>query len=344
MALIFPKSMKLIIKILLLIFPFFIINILYQNSDEWKNKYDLERFRSVPEGIEIANLGSSHGSAFDYKTSDFDGLTCFNLAIPQQTLDFDYAVLKQNINKFKKGSTLMILVSPFETDGIPDYEFNRDAKLRYYGFLKHKYFEDFSIHDWMTFKFLAIFLSPHPLADIKNLFTRPKVYNRFQKDEATLQCFDGSNSLQDTEKQEKRFDDLSDEEKQKQIRGYITEGWLILFPPMENGKDHNKKYIDLMIGLCKEHEIYPVIVTTPISREAFDVLYNGDTPTYYDMYKFHEELKLEYPEVKFLNYIDLYFNESHYFGDNNHLTRKGAREFSKKIHSDLVEFGFIAEN
>lgn len=339
MALIISKSMKLIIKVLLLIFPFFIINILYQNSDEWKNKYDLERFKSIPEGIEVANLGSSHGSAFDYNIGEFEGLNCFNFAIPQQTLDFDYAVLRQNINNFKKDSILMILVSPFETDGIPDYEFNRDAKLRYYGFLKHKYFEDFSIHDWLTFNCLAIFLSPHPLADIKKLFTGPKVSPNNRKDEVSLHFLDNSISLQDTK--EKRFDDLSPEEKQTQIKVYITEGWLILFPPSQVGKTYNKKYISSMIDLCKVHEINPVIITTPISKEAFDVLYNGSTTTYYNIYKFHEELKQEYPEVKFLNYIDLYFNESHYFEDNNHLTRTGAKDFSRRVYSDLSTLKYI---
>lgn len=94
MAFIFPKSMKLIIKVLLLILPFLIINILYQNSKGWKNKYDLKRFNSIPEEIENANLGSSHGSAFDYSIGEFEGLNCFILRIYSDLSSFKY--IKEN--------------------------------------------------------------------------------------------------------------------------------------------------------------------------------------------------------------------------------------------------------
>ena len=97
--------------------------------------------------------------------------------------------------------------------------------------------------------------------------------------------------------------------------------------------------VSTIIKLCNEHQINTVVVTTPITRSAYD--YISKNSVYYDIYKFHSELAERYPGTKFLNYINLNFDQDNFFCDSTHLNHEGRIRFSKVIYSDLVKFGFI---
>ena len=116
------QVLKLFYKFFFLIFPYTIVNIIYINSDLWKYKDAVYKFNNIPIGIEVANLGSSHGLlSFDYSIENYENLVCYNMALAQQTLDFDEKIFQQYIENFKEDSTIIICLSPFETNGIPDY-------------------------------------------------------------------------------------------------------------------------------------------------------------------------------------------------------------------------------
>lgn len=320
-------------KILLLFIPFILLNIVYTNSTTWKNKYGMNKYDSIPENIEIANLGSSHGfHSFNYNIEGFSNKTCFNFAIGQQTLDFDCGLLKQYIGRFKENSTLIICLSPFETDGIPDYKANRDSQFRYYGMLEKQNFDTFSRQDWFFFNYLALVTSKHPVRDIRDSLAELMASNK-----------NGSISPEVLPQASVLTDDINYErvplEERQQQAEEIVDVWTNFFPPDSKGKEHNLRYLDQMIRLCREHKINTVVVTTPISREVYDVL--RSRPPYYDLEKFYGELAEKYPETKFLNYIDLFFGKDRLFRDNNHLSPEGAIEFSKIIQSDIIRFGFI---
>lgn len=318
------QVLKLFYKFFFLIFPYTIVNIIYINSDLWKYKDAVYKFNNIPKGIEVANLGSSHGLlSFDYSIENYKNLVCYNMALAQQTLDFDEKIFQQYIENFKEDSTIIICLSPFETNGIPDYVLNKKAKDRYYRFIKPQLIEDFSLNDWISINIFPYFLSPHPL---KDLITISKEFS--QKTE---------NRKQAPVINEKNYGTASAEERIKQSEK--LGGWTDLFPPSEKGREFNLKKIDSIINLAKKHKINTVIVTTPITKDAFDVL--QEKKPYYDIYQFYKELEQKYPDTKFLNYLDLFFKNDYLFSDNNHLNSTGAREFSRIIYSDLKKFGYV---
>ena len=180
------QVLKLFYKFFFLIFPYTIINIIYIKSDLWKYKDAVYKFNNIPKGIEVANLGSSHGLlSFDYSIENYKNLVCYNMALAQQTLDFDEKIFQQYIENFKEDSTIIICLSPFETNGIPDYVLNKKAKDRYYRFIKPQLIEDFSLNDWISINIFPYFLSPHPLKDLITISKEfsQKTENRKQKTE-----------------------------------------------------------------------------------------------------------------------------------------------------------------
>lgn len=329
------NNLKLPLKILLLAFPFIAMTVIYGRLDILKNKYDLGKFDSVPENIDLANLGSSHAYiAFDYSTNGFKEMKCFNFALFQQTLDFDHAILKQYINKFKKNGILIICLSPFETNGIPDYEFDLNSKLRYYQFLKPQYIEFFSIKEMLYSHCLSIFSSPHPIYELKEAVKawyektiRREHYQALTSDE-NFEPEIFSNT----------YAEVSEEEKILQAENLVKH-WTKTIPPSPNGKEFNLYYIDRIITLCRNRNLKTVVVTPPISKEVFLEL--NKNSTYYSLSVFYEELEKKYPDTLFLNYVDLYFEKAHLLGDNNHLNKKGAREFSKTLYLDMKESGYF---
>lgn len=317
------KRLQLFLKISLLFLPFIAANTAICMCGIQLKKNYMERFTYVPKEIEVANLGSSHGGSFFYNIDEFKGLNCFNFANAQQTLDLDYALLRQYVKNFKKNSTLIICLSSFETNGIPSEELTWNSRQRYYSFLKGKYIENFSYSDWFFYKYLPLLSAKDPSKDLKKAFD---IIFKIKSDELPA------------ETEEECYDNIPDEEKSLKAEKFVKY-WKFLFPPSDEGKDFNRKYLDLIINLCREHDINTVVVTTPISREAYNAL--AEDKQFCDVQEFHNQLKLKYPDTKFLNYIDLYFDQNKLFKDTNHLNAAGAKEFSKVIFKDLKSFGLI---
>lgn len=322
------KSIDIIFKILILAFPFFLLNHIYLNSSVWEDKYGLKKFKSVPDNIEVGNLGSSHGLlSLDYDIDAFNDKICFNFALLGQGLDFDYAILRQFIDKFDCCSSLIVCISPFETNGIPDYNVNPNAKLRNYGFLDKAFIENFSYREWFTFNYLSLFVSKSRINDLK--FFLYEIISKFNKNKMS----DISIDLE-----YKTYDDMPYELKMVKKKELIN-FWATMYPPKTEGKDFNLKYLDSIVELCYQHGVNPIIVIPPIARESVEELM--ETNIYYDIFEFHNDISKRYCDIKCLNYIDLFFDRNTYFRDNNHLSPEGAREFSKTIYSDLVKFGYI---
>ena len=81
------KSMlTLFIKLFVfLLLPFEIINLIYCHVELNYTDNGITKFRKVPKDIKVANLGSSHGSAFDY--SEFPEYKSFNFYIRARSCD-----------------------------------------------------------------------------------------------------------------------------------------------------------------------------------------------------------------------------------------------------------------
>lgn len=307
---------KLGLKILLLAFPIVIINVIYLNSSSWKNKDGVLKFKNVSESIKIANLGSSHAvEGIDYDIPELENVVCFNFGMHQQTLNYDYFVFDQFKDKMQENSVLIISLSSFETNGIPDFSKNKTSIYRYYKFLDYKYF-DFSnketLKHFIYFRYLPIFTC-NPISEIYKSFKTTELNEPFNT---------------------RDYSKFSDEKKKNDLV-LFRNGWKGLFPPSVDGIDFNKKYIKAIVDICKEKKIKPVLITCPITKDVFVSL--KDNPIYFDLNSFVDILKVDIPDLEYFNYIDLFLNDDEYFYDNNHLNLTGRKIFTKQLIKDLKE-------
>lgn len=92
--------MSLILGILLLIF-----NYLFVNTEYYINLNDMGKFETVPERLDIVNLGNSHSQTC-FCWEDYDDFNGMNLALPSQTMVYNEAVLNQYFSRLKPGGLL----------------------------------------------------------------------------------------------------------------------------------------------------------------------------------------------------------------------------------------------
>lgn len=160
------KSMlTLFIKLFVfLLLPFEIINLIYCHVELNYTDNGITKFRKVPKDIKVANLGSSHGSAFDY--SEFPEYKSFNFYLPMQGINYDYHILNQYVDYMAEDSVLFVLVSFGEVEGIqPDFQYEK-IKKRYYHFLKPENIENYNVFDAAKQFFFPVVCEAHPFKTI----------------------------------------------------------------------------------------------------------------------------------------------------------------------------------
>ena len=98
---------KFIAKVLLLFFLVFanvaLINFIYINRTKNSDIDNIKKFFTMPDQIQICNLGSSHGE-YGYNYCDWDKkYKCFNFGLSSQSLSYDYRLLKYYGDRINKG-------------------------------------------------------------------------------------------------------------------------------------------------------------------------------------------------------------------------------------------------
>lgn len=105
----------------------------YKRTNVYRNlerTEDTEKFRDMPESIDIAVFGASHGAA-DFKETP-EGAVMFNFALSSQTPQYDLAVLRQFQDRVSPGGLVILTVSylsPYWTDTEKQFQ---EKQPRYY--------------------------------------------------------------------------------------------------------------------------------------------------------------------------------------------------------------------
>ena len=123
------------------------------------------KFENIPEGLQICNLGSSHGLfGYNYETI-CDEYTCFNFSLESQSLSYDYRILVNYQDRLQENAIVFITVSYFSFFGRDEIdEDNFESKnQRYYKFLPAELIKQY---DWTTSFYVAKFPA---LADCETL-------------------------------------------------------------------------------------------------------------------------------------------------------------------------------
>lgn len=139
---------KSVLAVCLTLCCLFYLDIMYEQKTS-DPIAEVNKFNFVPEGIQIANIGSSHGDA----AFNWDSLTkernfkCFNFALASQPYKYDYALLNMHQNDLAEGGIVFIPVSyfSFNSEAVTPEDIEA-ISVRYYRILSPQYNPDYSLY------------------------------------------------------------------------------------------------------------------------------------------------------------------------------------------------------
>jgi len=312
---------RLFIKILILFsivfLLFFLVNLRYAKTNHWKYQNDVHKFMSIPNDIELANLGSSHGNwGFYYNYTP--EIKAFNFGLGSQKFFYDYAMLQQFIGHFKKDAVLLIPISYFAmihyTDEQEQQNFNV-VRPRYYRILDKKYLDSWSFIDCLQYKTFPILSSGiHVLDVIKDSGPTEDPY--FQRT-GTM----GDEALKD-----------------------YCENYRKIYSTVEKSDTLNIESVSKIVDFAVKNNLRPVFVSTPILGYLNDI-FAQDEEFFPTFYRFIDNLIKKYPNVPYLDYShdERIVSHRELFADGDHLNMFGAELFTKFVVSDLRKIGMLPE-
>lgn len=289
----------------------YFLNDSYQKIDE--NKYlDIAKFTTFGiqvQEVQIGNLGSSHGLYdFNYDALTQRGCQCFNFANTSQSYNYDYALLKEYGGYLTKDSILFIPVSYFSFNDEVVNDTEREAmSIRYYHCLSPENIPDYDLYtDIVTNKFPILSAGE----DILKLF--PKL-------NLSLIAFAAEDAIDEAA--------FANRAKERYSRHFDNKEEYFMPERIENLYE--------IIAYCKEHEITPVLITTPFSKYYRDLV--------------SEEFLREFEDVitgiandTGVNYYDYSYDARFrdnlaYFMDADHLNDEGAAYFIEILMEEVPE-------
>ena len=202
----------------------------------------VDRFLNIPEGIQVANLGNSHGqSGFQY--THHPEIVSANLAFGSQDLIHDEKILLNYIDHFQRGATLYIPVTyPSLVQNYSNREDFLSLNRRYYYFMKPSLITDFSLREWATVTLPGLFV-PNWTAEY------------WRTDEFTEAGEQTVNNI--------NLEDDASAAVERHIFKWKKDGAYVL-------NSENTDCLLRIIVLCKKNGINPVLITTPFLREYND--------------------------------------------------------------------------
>lgn len=292
----------------------FLLNRPYKKIDEQKYmefmKYDTVG-REYCE-IHIANLGSSHGASdFIYDTVEgitARGFVCFNFANTSQTFNYDYAMLKEFGENLVPGCVLFVPVSYFSFNNeVVNPSEAQAMSLRYYHFLSPENIPDYDLYVDIITNRLPVLSAGE---DLMKLF--PNINPVLTAHAAN----DGVDVEEFARRAQERYSRHFDHKDEYFLPERIEELYAI-------------------IGYCKEHEITPVLVTTPFSS------YYNDLVSQEFLQQFRETVTTIATDTG-INYYDYSHDERfggnlQYFSDSDHLSGEGAALFMNILWGEVEE-------
>ncbi|MCI9593890.1 MAG: hypothetical protein HFG51_07050 [Lachnospiraceae bacterium] len=278
-----------------------------KSDDNWTNK-----FMSVPENIQICNLGSSHGLySFNYEDLEND-FTCFNFALASQSLSYDLRILQQYQNHLAEGCIVFIPVSYFSFFGIDETEEAEflSKNKQYYDFLPPGKIKAYDLSTHIFERFLPALTAYETLPAV---------------------LFGGRTSSNDEIwSRSAQTIDIPSDAAQAYARHLVNEKL-----DGEGKRIHNKEEIHALyqiIALCQEIGAVPILVTTPYLREYLDEV-NTNVPDFAeDFYGIIDQVTAE-TKTPYCNEASSpdFIDRKDLFMNADHLNKEGARLFTQKI-------------
>ena len=335
---------------------------------------EINVFNFIPENIQLANVGSSHGQcAFNWDAlAQERGYETFNFALTSQSFLYDYSLINMHRDDFADGSLLFIPVSYFSFNEEATDPADQEAiSVRYYRLLSPKYNPDYSLYkDLVTVRFPILSAGD----EIFELFKPPIIFPSLSEnrknvvyaaeaaetdveetaeaaaEETTDDAEAAAEEVMDTaeaaaEEVTNAAETAAEAGTPEEIYGpetvqdFQAKGLARYQRHFENKDeyfeaDKKQDLIDL-ITLCKENNIVPILITTP-----FTSYYNQyvSADFLYEFYSVINEIAVEYG-VSYYDYShdERFQTNLKYFGDADHLNPEGAVYFTGLLTEEIPE-------
>lgn len=290
-----------------------LLNKPYQKIDASKYQ-DTLKFTTLEveyDKVDLGNLGSSHGAYdFDYTALQDRGYSCFNFANTSQSYNYDYAILKEYGDYMTPGSVMLIPVSyfSFNNEVINDTEAEAMSS-RYYHFLSPKNIPDYDLYFDIVTNRLPILSAGE---DILKLFPSLQlsliVYAAEEEPEINVEEF----AARAADRYSRHFDNKEN----------------YFLPERIEDLYH-------IIEYCQEHEITPVLLTTPFSKYYRDLV----SKDFLKEFNITIETIVSDTGVSYYDYsYDPRFRGNlSYFSDSDHLNGDGAVYFTQILVEEVPE-------
>ncbi|MCH5248484.1 MAG: hypothetical protein J1E98_01060 [Lachnospiraceae bacterium] len=307
------------------------------------NKYlDIAKFTTLEhlyDHVDIGNLGSSHGAYdFDYTALEERGYACFNFANTSQSFNYDYAILKEYGSYMSSGSVLFIPISYFSFNNeVINGSEAQAMSIRYYHFLSPENIPDYDPYvDLVTTRFpilsagedmLKIFpgfklsLIAYAAESEPGSITNNSENINTQVDEQN------TNDVDQTSQQTVNTEEFANRARDRYSRHFDNKEEYFLPERITELYD--------IINYCKEHEITPVLITTPFSSYYRDLVSE-------DFLNEFSETVHQIATDTGVSYYDYsnderFYNNLTYFADCDHLNESGCKYFMQVLINDVDE-------
>ncbi len=259
--------------------------------------------------VQVGNLGSSHGAYnFDYTPLTERGFSCFNFANTSQSFNYDYAVLKEFGSYMTPGSVLFIPVSYFSFNNeVTNAEEAEAMSVRYYHCLSPKNIPDYD-------PFIDIITNRLPILSAGEDIV--KLFPNLQLSIIALAAENEVDTAVFAARAQERYSRHFDKKKEYFLPERIEDLYNI-------------------INYCKEHDITPVLVTTPFSKYYRDLVAD-------EFLNEFEETVTKIANDTGVNYYDYSYDARFrgnltYFMDADHLNTEGAVYFMQILMEEVPE-------
>lgn len=290
---------------------------IYKNSSRYKSTLGgADRFKNVPDGIDICNIGSGPGLyAITYDDCKLKG---FNFSTAPQNYKYGFRLLKRFHNNINDHAIIIIIIMcPLSFGANNDYD-RKDYSDKFYGILQPKDIDNYSLKRALI---TSHPLSMHLLKKLKGILIKRKAVVNVEVAKTDAP------PVVETWKREFDLKDLEDSSQAIKHQDAFKEKISIL----QDG-----------LNYCYANNWRPVLVTPPIPQVTRS--YIGTEFINEFVYKNVDVLLKNNSALKYINYFDEKLPDF-YFANDIFMNREGQEYFSKmlfeKINEEIGEYPTI---
>lgn len=304
--------------ILLCALIFLGVNQRYKESVFYRSIEGIYRYENIPQGLQIVNVGSSHGEyGIDYQEYR-KKYRCFNFAFSSQMLDTDLLMLETYRKDLSENCVVIIPVSYFSFYMDAEDQFSKQLS-RYYRVLDYTLIPQRNVGDLLQYRIFPILTAGK---NVSRVFKRSKKPLSYEPPGGNIPEDEDLSAL--GEKNAKRhlvYIDSDDDTLDKQ--------------------EHQVLALKKMLAMVKANKWKAVVITTPL-LVYYDQWFSPDFKRLQEQ-RILSAIQDGNEDAVYLDYSghEVFYNNTEYFFDTDHLNKSGRIRFTELLINDLQERGML---